>query len=124
LKLVTPGKSEKLKIEQMDGPLGARIIKLNGQLTLQTLFEFQNASRQTTTQALVLDIGGVPYMDSAGLGALISLFAACQRTNRGFALTGLSDRIRTLFEITHVDGLLPCFASVDAAEAAAVKSAA
>lgn len=89
---------------------------LKGPLTLATLFEFQTASRQEHSKPVMIDIAGVPYMDSAGLGSVISVFASCQRTNRGFAITGVSDRIRTLFEVTHVDGLLPCFDTPQAAD--------
>lgn len=115
-------KSENLKIEVVDGSHGIRILKLSGPFTLQTLFEFQQMARQEAAHPIVVDITDVPYMDSAGLGCVISVFASCQRTNRGFALIGSSPRIKTLFEVTHVDGLLPCFESLDAAEAAVAKS--
>ena len=118
---MTPGRSEALKIETRDGAQGARIMLLGGPLTLQTLFDFQQAGRQESSKPIVLDISNVPYMDSAGLGSVISLFASCQRTNRGFSITGLSERIRTLFQITNVDGLLPCYGSMDEAETAAMK---
>jgi anti-anti-sigma factor len=110
-----------LNIELIDTPKGVRIMKLTGPLTLKTLFDFQQVSRQQSTHPVVVDIGGVPYMDSAGLGSMISIFASCQRTDRGFGIIGVSERIRTLFEVTHCDGLLPCFDSLDAAEAAIVK---
>ncbi|HML16806.1 MAG TPA: STAS domain-containing protein [Bryobacteraceae bacterium] len=93
-------------------------MKLNGPLTLSTLFEFQTTSRKETVKPIILDVANVPYMDSAGLGSVISLFASCQRTNRGFGITGISERIRTLFEVTHVDGLLPCFPTLEAADSA------
>ena len=92
-------------------------MKLTGPLTIHTLFEFQDAARQETEKSVIIDLTGVPYMDSAGLGSVVSVFTSCQRAARGFAITGLSDRIRTLFQITHVDGLLPVFASLDLAEA-------
>lgn len=98
-------------------------MKLSGPLTLQTLFEFQAAGRQDASKPMILDISGVPYMDSAGLGSVISLFASCQKTKRGFGIVGLTERIRTLFEVTHVDGLLPCFPSLESAEAAVTKPA-
>jgi anti-sigma B factor antagonist len=120
---VTPRAPEALVIEFEDGAKGSQIMKLSGPLTLQTLFEFQAAARKDTSKPMILDISGVPYMDSAGLGSVISLFASCQRTNRGFAIIGLTERIRILFEVTHVDGLLPCFSSLEAAEAAVVKTA-
>jgi anti-anti-sigma factor len=118
---VIPSRSEDLKIEMIDTPKGARVMKLTGPLTLKTLFDFQQVSRQESSHPIIVDIHGVPYMDSAGLGSIISVFASCQRTNRGFAIIGVSDRIRTLFEVTHCDGLLPCFELLDAAETAVVK---
>jgi anti-anti-sigma factor len=118
---VIPSRSEDLTIDLIDSPNGARIMKLTGPLTLKTLFDFQQVSRQQTTHPMIVDIGAVPYMDSAGLGSVISVFAHCQRTNRGFGIVGVSERIRTLFEVTHCDGLLPCFDSLEAAEAAVVK---
>jgi anti-sigma B factor antagonist len=119
---VNPSRSEELKIEIVDSPKGASVLRLTGPLTLRTLFDFQDASRREVSKPVIVDITNVPYMDSAGLGAVISIFASCQRTKRGFAITGLSERIRTLFEVTHCDGLLPCFDSIDAADAAVTKS--
>ncbi len=115
---MTPSRSEDLKIELLDSPQGACLMKLTGPLTLKTLFDFQQASRKENARPVILDISSVPYMDSAGLGSVISLFASCQRTSRGFGILGLSDRIRTLFEVTHCDGLLPCFESLQAADRA------
>lgn len=113
-----PSRSEDFKIEILESPKGARILKLTGPLTLKTLFEFQDVSRQEHGAAVIMDIGDVPYMDSAGLGSIISVFASCQRTNRGFGIIGVSERIRTLFEVTHCDGLLPCFQTLADADAA------
>ena len=93
-------------------------MKLTGPLTIQTLFEFQEVARQQAENSVIIDLTGVPYMDSAGLGSIVSVFTTSQRNGRGFAIAGLSDRIRTLFQITRVDGLLPVFASLEQAEAA------
>ena len=99
-------------------------MKLDGPLTLQTLFEFQTAARKDGGKPIILDISEVPYMDSAGLGSVISVFASCQRTSRGFGIVGLTERIRTLFAVTHVDGLLPCFDSLESAESAVMGASA
>jgi anti-sigma B factor antagonist len=115
---VNPSRSEDLKIEILDSPKGARVLRLTGPLTLRTLFDFQDVSRRETSKPVIVDITNLPYMDSAGLGAVISIFASCQRTHRGFGIVGVSDRIRTLFEVTHCDGLLPCFDSIESADAA------
>jgi anti-anti-sigma factor len=119
---MTPSRSEDLKIELTTTPKGVRVMKLTGPLTLKTLFDFQTVARTETTHPVVVDVAGVPYMDSAGLGSVISVFASCQRTQRGFGMVGVSDRIKTLFEVTHCDGLLPCFDSIDKAESAVLGS--
>jgi len=114
---VTPS-SQSLHIEAIESASGAKILKLSGPLTIQTLFDFQQMVRQETAKALIVDISQVPYMDSAGLGCVVSAYTSCQRNQRAFGITGLTERIRTLFTVTHVDGLLPCFDSLESAEAA------
>jgi anti-sigma B factor antagonist len=117
LSLVTPGKNEDLHLEIVQRPSGVQLIKLSGPLTLRTLFEFQEAARHHAGHPLVVDAAGVPYMDSAGLGALIGVFASCQRTGQKFAISSVPERVQVLFEMTGVMGMLPCFASVEEAEA-------
>ena|SRR5579871_660203 len=112
-----------LKIEVQKRPSGASVVRLDGALTLNTLFEFQDLLRKETAAAIILDLSGVPYMDSAGLGAVLGVLASCQRHNRGFGVTGVSERIKTLFTVGRVDGLIPTFDSVAAAESRVAKSA-
>jgi anti-sigma B factor antagonist len=118
---VTPA-SQPFQIETLDSASGARILKLTGPLTIQTLFDFQQLIREEHTKPIILDLSGVAYMDSAGLGCVVSAFTSCQRNGRAFGITGMTDRIQTLFKVTHVDGLLPCFDSLEAAEESVKKS--
>jgi anti-anti-sigma factor len=112
-----------LEIEILDKPSGTKVFALSGPLTIQTLFDFQHLVRQEANKAIIVDLTNVAYMDSAGLGCVIGAFTSCERTNRGFAITGVGERIRTLFAVTHIEGLLPCFDSVQAAEAAVTNRA-
>jgi anti-sigma B factor antagonist len=104
-----------LKIEVDDAAVGLRVFRLTGPLVLNTLFEFQNLVRANADSAIVIELSGVPYMDSAGLGVILGALASCQRKGRGFGITGVPDRIKTLFAVTHVDGLIPAFDSVETA---------
>ena len=113
---------DELKINTEKGASGAVIIRLNGPLTLNTLFDFQDMVRKETA-SIVLDLSAVPYMDSAGLGAVLGALASCQRHGRGFAVACVNDRIRTLFVVGHVDGLIPAFDSVEIAESRIAKPA-
>lgn len=121
LHTVTPA-SHPFHIETLDSATGAKILKLTGPLTLQTLFDFQQMIREEHEKPIILDISGVPYMDSAGLGCVVSAYTSCQRNGRAFGITGITNRIETLFAVTHVDGLLPTYPSLEAAEAAVKKS--
>jgi len=80
-----------------------------------TLFEFQDAVRKQQAKGLILDLGGVPYMDSAGLGAILGAYVSCQRNGRKFALAGVTRRVLTLLEVTKVDTLVPRFDTLEAA---------
>jgi anti-sigma B factor antagonist len=119
---VTPS-SQPFHIEAADSASGAKIFKLFGPLTIQTLFDFQQMVREETSKPIIIDLSQVAYMDSAGLGCVVSAYTSCQRNERSFGITGLTERIKTLFAVTHVDGLLPCFNSLESAEKAVKNSA-
>jgi anti-sigma B factor antagonist len=104
-----------LEIQVTNRPNGGRLLTLTGPFILNTLFDFQNIVRQEHT-GLIIDLSGVPYMDSAGLGAILGAFVSCQRNSHSFGLVNVSDRVRVLFEVAHVNTVIPSFASVEAAE--------
>jgi len=114
---------EELEISAAAGEHAARVLYLRGPLTLRTIFDFQAIAREQSSSPLIIDLGGVSYMDSAGLGAILGLLASAQRKHLGFAVTGASDRIRALFEVTQVEGVLPQFATLSDAEASLARVA-
>jgi anti-sigma B factor antagonist len=85
------------------------ILRLKGPLTLTTLFLLQEALREIGAVDTVIDVTETPYIDSAGLGTILSHWAHTQRTGHKFALTGVSPRIGVLLEITKVNTVLPMF---------------
>ena len=100
------------------GSPGTSIVKLAGPLTLATLADLDDALRQIGDADTIIDLFDVPYVDSAGLGTMIAHFSHTQRNGRGFALTGVSRRIRLLLELTHVDTILPVYPLNEDAERA------
>jgi anti-sigma B factor antagonist len=55
----------------------------------------------------------VPYVDSAGLGALVSANVSLHKTGKHLVLSGVNSRIIKLFEITRVDSLFLMFPTLD-----------
>jgi anti-sigma B factor antagonist len=85
---------------------------------MATTADFQSWLRAETAQVLVLDFTNVPFVDSAGLGALISIFLHYKNGGRKLALAGLNEKCRALLKMSNVENLFPTFASVDAARSA------
>src|SRR5277367_6660020 len=112
---------DSLRIEDRPGTRPAqRVLTLSGALVLTTVFDFQATVRADQSQSLIIDFTGVPYVDSAGIGALVGAYVTRQNNGRSLALVGVSDRIHNALKITHVEQFFRFFNSVTAAEEAAV----
>jgi len=68
---------------------------------------------------LIVDLSRVTYIDSSGLAALIEGMQNVEEYGGKFALAGLQETIRTIFEIARLDQVFQIFPDVDAALAAA-----
>ena len=111
---------EPLVIEDIVGPKdGQRILRLTGPLVLTTLFDFQSKVRSDTSKTLIIDFTKVPYVDSAGIGALVGAYVTHQKDGRRLLLVGVSERIHNALKITHVEQFFRFFDSLPAAEQAA-----
>jgi anti-sigma B factor antagonist len=111
-----------LFIELLEGKSpGTRIFRLTGPLTLRNLFDFQGRLRsaETSPPITILDLAGVPYMDSAGMGAVINHYVHCQNRGHRLIVSGVSPRVHELFKMTKVDTIIPQAATVDEAESGA-----
>ncbi len=102
---------------------GIRMLKLSGPFTLNAIFEFQAAVRQPAQAFTIIDLTDVPYMDSAALGSLLGMHVSCQRDQRGYTLLGVCDRLKTLFRVSGVNGVLVITESLDQAKALKARSA-
>jgi anti-anti-sigma regulatory factor len=72
---MSPLSQEPLAIEDLNGPKpGQRILRLQGPVVLGTLFQFQSTLRAKDARTLIIDFTDVPYVDSAGIGALVGAY--------------------------------------------------
>jgi anti-sigma B factor antagonist len=97
---------------------GQRVLRLDGALVMTTIFEFQAIVRADSSRALIIDFAKVPYVDSAGIGALVGAYVTRQKGGRTLALVSVSDRIHNALKVTRVDQFFRFFDSVSAAEEA------
>lgn len=112
-------KDDPLSIERKDGKnTGTQIFRIIGPLTLHNLFTFQEELRAGELPKLsILDFDGVPYMDSAGMGAVVNYYTHCGNRGSRVVVTGVSSRVLELFKLTRVHSVIPMAATVEQAEA-------
>ncbi|MFI5235809.1 MAG: STAS domain-containing protein [Gemmatimonadales bacterium] len=87
---------------------GVMVIHVDGQLIVgnrQELKEMIQASLDNAERKFLLDFAKAGYIDSSGLGALVSISKKVRETGGELRLSGLNEDLRTLFELTKLDTL-------------------
>jgi anti-sigma B factor antagonist len=102
---------EQLQIEHID----RGVLCLHGPLTMENVPPFLNAVRREDAATVILDFAGVPYLDSSGLGSLVTAYTSCQKAGKRVALTGVNQKVMKVFEITKVEPIFLMFATVSEA---------
>jgi len=96
------------------------VYQVKGKLSLETVAGFIPKLRQETAKHVILDMSGVNFLDSAGVGALVSLFVNRRNQGKTFALAALTPQAMAVVTVAGLQKLLPVAKTVE--EAAAVKS--
>src|SRR5437660_3012580 len=98
------------------------VLPLEGEIDLHVspnLTAALNRMIDKKPKQLVVDLSRVTYIDSAGLAALIEGMQKIEAYGGKFALAGLQETVRSIFEIARLDQIFRIFPDVDAALAAA-----
>jgi anti-sigma B factor antagonist len=105
-----------LVIEQKGGAilLSVREDRLDahnsGELKAQMLKLFEEGKNN-----LVVDLQAVRFVDSSGLGALVSGFKNASSRNGSLKLSGLQLQVKSMFELTRLHRVFEIFNDVDEA---------
>jgi anti-sigma B factor antagonist len=99
---------------------GWAVVSLFGELDVATapdmkerLVDLVNEGRSR----IVLDLGGVDFLDSTGLGMIVSALKRARTHGGDLRIVCTESRITRLFEITGLDKAIPLLPTVDAAVA-------
>src|SRR5207253_6406676 len=79
---------------------GQRVLSFRGPLTLQNLASFQTGLQVEDAPIVTIDFAEGPCVESAGLASSVRAHVSRHKTGKQTILTGVNDRVRTLFEIT------------------------
>jgi anti-sigma B factor antagonist len=92
----------------------AVVVDVDGQLVVTNRQEFKQVVLDEVEQgarSIVVDFSRSAYIDSSGLGALVSLGKRIREAGGDLRLAGLNEDLRTLFELTRLDALFPLYAT-------------
>ncbi len=99
-----------------------RVIDIRGDITAQSedvLMDAYGRANGDGVRAVVLNFTGLDYMNSGGIGLLVTVLVRAQRQRQRVLGYGLSDHYRQIFELTRLDEAVGIHDSEDEALAAA-----
>ena len=85
---------------------GASAIDIKGDITANSedvLMDAYNRASESGARAIVLNFSGLDYMNSGGIGLLVTLLVRAQRQRQQVLAFGLSEHYRQIFELTRLD---------------------
>jgi len=100
------------------------VVDIRGEVTAAcepVLMSAYEAAGGGNTSRLVLNFGGLEYMNSGGIGMLVTLLVRANRQRQQLAAYGLSDHYREIFELTRLDEAIIIYDSEESALAGATR---
>ena len=103
---------------------GVAVVDIKGDVTAAcepVLMSAYETASDGQTNLLVLNFAGLEYMNSGGIGMLVTLLVRANRQRQQLAAYGLSDHYREIFELTRLDEAITIYDNEESALNGAAK---
>jgi anti-sigma B factor antagonist len=100
------------------------VVDIKGEVTAAcepALMLAYEAAGGGATSRLVLNFAGLDYMNSGGIGMLVTLLVRANRQRQQLAAYGLSEHYREIFELTRLDEAITIYDSEESALSGVVR---
>jgi anti-sigma B factor antagonist len=101
---------------------GTSVIDIQGDVTAASedvLMDAYSQASDERTRTIVLNFSGLEYMNSGGIGLLVTLLVRANRQRQRLFALGLNEHYRQIFELTRLDEAIEIYDSEQDALAAA-----
>jgi anti-sigma B factor antagonist len=91
---------------------GTSVIDISGEVTSLAegdLMEAYNQASENQASAIILNFENLEYMNSGGIGLLVTLLIRAQRNGQRLLAYGLSEHYRQIFELTRLNEAIGIF---------------
>jgi anti-sigma B factor antagonist len=94
---------------------GVLVFQVNGEINISTSPDLKKQFEKQAAKKIVVDLEKVSYIDSSGLATLVEILKKTKSQGGSLGLSGMSDKVKSLFEITKLDKLFLVCKSQDEA---------
>lgn len=102
----------RIDVRQLSPTVGAIVIEGDVTSTSEAaLMDAYAAASAAGARTIVLDFSGLDYMNSGGIGLLVTLLVRVQRQGQRLAAIGLSAHYREILSLTRLDEAIAIYAS-------------
>ena len=99
------------------------VLDIEGEITAfseEALMEaYTTGAAEDGTRAVILNFTGLEYMNSGGIGLLVTLLVRANRAKQKLLAYGLTEHYAQIFELTRLDEAIGIYDTEEAAVAAA-----
>ena len=88
---------------------GVTVFQVNGEININTSPELRKFFEKEPRKKIVIDFEKVTYVDSSGLATLVEVLKRTKTQGGSLGLAAMSDKVKSLFEITKLDKLFSIF---------------
>ena len=85
-------------------------------MSLQQVLELEPQPGEDPPVLNILDLSGCPFMDSSGLGIIVSHMVHCKKKGIKMIAACMTPRVREVFRLTKVDCVVPIATTMEIAE--------
>lgn len=114
--MANPGEAgPTIRTERVEGGV---VVRPSGDVDLNVSPSLRQALKQVLRgrpERLVVDLSGVPYMDSSGVATLVEAMQIARKSGTRMALCSLQERVRSIFEIARLETVFAIYATPEEA---------
>ena len=85
------------------------VFQVNGEINISTSPDLKKHFEKQPSKKVVVNLEKVSYIDSSGLATLVEMLKKTRSQGGALGLAGMSEKVKSLFEITKLDKLFSIF---------------
>lgn len=105
-----------MNIEMVDGPGGVVVLRPVGRLNMVAAPAVREAVTKIVDSGrsrIAVDLSGVDFIDSSGLGALISGLKSTRQAGGDLRIAGANDQVKLVLSLTNLERVLTPYDTVE-----------